>query len=79
MIMLKKLVNNNVKEVELLFLLPIKFFLGDNALFYSFDLENKIKTVRVILLLPNKASSFQYDQLIIFSYSYNLVAFTIIG
>ncbi len=58
MIILKKLVNGNVKEVVLSSLLPITFFLGDSTSFHTLDLDNKIKIMRVILLLPSKAGSF---------------------
>ncbi len=78
-IMLGRLVNDNVKEVALSSLPPITFFLGDSASFHILVLDNNIKIVRVVLLLPSKAGSFQYDQLIVFSYSYYLVAFTITG
>ncbi len=78
-IMLRRHMNDNAKEVALLSLPPITFFLGDNILFYTFDLDNKIKIVKVVLLLPSKADSFQYDQLVVFSYSYYLVAFIITG
>ncbi len=77
--MLKRLVNGNIKEVALSSSPPITFFLGDSASFHTLDLDNKIKIMRVVLLLPSKAGSFQYDQLIIFSHSYYLVAFTITG
>ncbi len=38
--------------------------MGDSGLFYTLDLENKNKTVRVVLLLSSKAGSFQYNQVI---------------
>ncbi len=47
--------------------------------FHIFVKGSNIKTVRVVLLLPSKAGSFQYDQLIVFLHSYYLVAFTITG
>ncbi len=77
--MLRRLVNCNVKEVALSSSPSITFFLGDSASFHTHDLDNKIKIVRVVLLLPSKAGSFQYDQLIVFSHSYYLVTSTITG
>ena len=70
--------NNNVKKIALLSLPPITCFLGDSAVFYTFDLNNKIQTVRIVLLLLSQACCFQYNKLIVvFLNSYYLVAFII--
>ncbi len=42
--------------------------------FHVFAESSNVKTVKVVLLLPSKAGSFQ-----VFSHSYYLVAFTITG
>ncbi len=55
-----------------------KVTLGQNH-FHVFVESSDVKTMRVVLLLPSTAGSFQYDQLIVFSHSYYLVVITIIG
>ena len=49
--MLKKYMNDNIGEIVLSFLLYIISFWDNNSSFYIFDLDNKNKIVKIILLL----------------------------